>query len=260
MQLIKTEFTQNMFGYAYVMTRICSLFISAPLFSNKNIPLRVKTALSLLLAFIITPTINLSPIPDPISLSGLLLLLQQVLIGLIIGFIFQLILHISVIGGQMIAIQSGLAHASIVDPINQRDQPILSDFFVMITLLLFLISNGHILAISMIHNSFDLIPISLTDSYSFSYLDIVIYFGDIFSAALGFAIPTITAMFIINLTLAIMARSSPQLNIFNLGLPLMLFAGLFLIYLNLPNIVDHIETILVHEYQNAMTLVRSSNG
>lgn len=241
--------------YIYVLARISCLFVSAPFFSSKSLPIKVKTVLSILLAFIITPTITQSVLPDPLSIPGMLLMLQQLLIGLTIGLIFQFIFHISVVGGQIVAMQSGLGFASFVDPTNHETLPVISEFYLMITLLLFLISNGHIFLISVIHKSFTLLPVSSSTILNFSFVEIVTYFGDIFSGALAIAIPAIIALLIVNITLAIMTKASPQLNIFTIGFPLMLLIGLFIMYVNFSEIVTQTEHILATGYKDTLDLL-----
>ena len=136
-------------SYMFTLIRISSLFVSAPFYSSKTLPVRIKIILAILLTIIITPLTTQSSLPNPNSISGLLLIVQQILIGVTIGLIFQFIFHIIIVAGQIIAMQSGLGFASFVDPSNQEALPIISEFYLIVTLLVFLSSNGHIFLITL---------------------------------------------------------------------------------------------------------------
>lgn len=247
-------------SYMFTLIRISSLFVSAPFYSSKTLPVRIKIILAILLTIIITPLTTQSSLPNPNSISGLLLIVQQILIGVTIGLIFQFIFHIIIVAGQIIAMQSGLGFASFVDPSNQEALPIISEFYLIVTLLVFLSSNGHIFLITLIYKSFTLIPLSETTQLNFSYFEIVRYFGDIFAGALSVAIPAIVAMLIVNITLAIMTKAAPQLNIFTIGFPLMLLIGLFIMYINFSDVVSQTNEILSSGYKDTLDLLGISNG
>lgn len=255
MQLNGFTLEQFLATFVFVQTRVLCLFLAAPFFSAKTLPMRIKVVTSLLITFLITPALLMTDLPNPISIEGVLLLVQQMIIGIVIGLIFQCIFQISIVAGQIIAMQSGLGFASFIDPGNQDSLPIISEFYLTTTLLMFLITNGHIYLISMIANSFDLIPIGAPIQNTASFLDIVTYFGDIFSGALSIAIPAIVALLTMNITMAIMTKAAPQLNLFTIGFPMMLIIGIFIMYMSYSEVVTISGELLTRGYDEALLFV-----
>lgn len=252
------ETTPYVITYLFVLARVGSLIASAPFFSNKILPIKVKTILSLCIALTITSTIKTIHIDELISIDSLLLLVEQVIIGMTIGFIFQFIFHISLAGGHIIAMQSGLGFASLIDPSSQESLSVISSIYLTITLLIFLINNGHLYLISLIHKSFTLIPITMNSSLHLNFMDIVIYFGDIFAGALLIAFPAIIALIIANITLSVMIKSSPQLSMFTIGLPIILIIGLIVMILNFSSMATHVEQLLLSGQQQTLELLGQS--
>ena len=246
--------------FLYAFTRITSLFMAAPFFSSKTIPARIKIVVGFMITILILPMLPTSGLPEAFSIAGMVILLQQILIGVSIGLIFQFLFQISVVAGQIVAMQSGLGFASIVDPQSHENLPVISEFYLITTLLLFLIMNGHMYLISLIVKSFTIAPIGTFVHSSTSFLEIVSYFGDIFSGALAIAIPAIVALLIVNTTLAIMTKAAPQLNIFTIGFPIMLIIGLFIMYLSYGEFVDQTENVLSRGYVETLEFVGKAYG
>lgn len=245
--------------YIYVLARVSSLLINVPLFSSPILPWKVKIILALSVSVIVANTLKPMVLPHPLSFPGMMLISQQILIGLAISLMFQLLFHISIAAGQMIATQCSLGAMPILDPIHQESLPIMSQIYFILTLWLFLFTNGHIYLITIIHKSFDLFPLLLENQLQPMWLETVLYFGDIFSGALAVAIPSLIILLIVNISIAAMA--APSINAFMSGFPLMLFVGLGIVYLTLPSLILQTEERLLQGYDEISHLLRGvANG
>ena len=241
----------------YIFARIASLFLAAPFFNSQLLPLRVKLVLASLLTLLTLPLIKHLEAVSIFSFDGLIILLEQILIGISIGVIFLCLFQIIITTGQIIALQSGLGFATLVDPQNYETLPIISEFYLITTLLLFLSINGHTHLLAVIINSFQLLPIGGGFGDIANFQTIVAYVGNIFAGAVMLALPAIISLIMINLTFAFMSRTAYQLNIFTIGFPLILLSGLFVMYLNLPDMVNHIESIINSGFDIVQEYIRT---
>ena len=171
----------------------------------------------------------------------ILVVIQQMLIGVAIGFASVLLLNTFVLAGQILAMQTGLGFASVVDPSNGLSVPAVGQFYLILATLLFFVFNGHLMMIQMVIHSFEVLPIDGTWWSVDHYWDIVTWGGWMFTTALVLALAPLTAMLVINMSFGVMTRAAPQLNIFSIGFPFTLVAGLVIIWATLGNFMTQFE-------------------
>ncbi|MCJ8270700.1 MAG: flagellar biosynthetic protein FliR, partial [Psychrosphaera sp.] len=170
-----------------------------------------------------------------------ILIVEQLLIGIVMGFISRLMLQTFVVGGQIIAMQSGLGFASLVDPANGNSVPAIGQFFLLMTTLLFLSIDGHLLMIRLLVESFHSVPIGSTSSVLAMGYEVVLWAKWVFAAALLMSLVSIASLLIVNLSFGVMTRAAPQINVFAVGFPLTMVSGLTLLWLTLAYFLPHFE-------------------
>jgi flagellar biosynthetic protein FliR len=219
--------------------RIAGFLMVAPVIGSQLVPVRIRMVIALALTVIIVPVLPAMPNVQGLSLQGMFLVGQQILIGVALGFFMQLMFHTLVLAGQMIAMQMGLGFASMVDPSNGINVTVVSTFYLLFITILFISLDGHLTMLRVIADSFYSLPINTEFTFATtSMLAIVAAISWIFSSAMVIALPALTALLITNFAFGIMTRAAPQLNIFALGFPVSLLFGLFLIWLTLPAVSD----------------------
>lgn len=232
-------------AFVFPLARILALISSAPILGNKQIPIRIKIGLAMLITVIVAPTINVPGNIDPATAQGLLILIQQVLAGLAMGFSMRLIFTAIEMAGDLAGMQMGLGFASFYDPVNASYTPVLAQFLGIIAALAFLSTNGHLYMLAALADSFQAFPISSTLPSAAAFHTLAEWGTTIFTHALQLSMPLIGALMITNLALGILTRSAPQLNIFAVGFPITLSVGFATLALSLPYfapILDHIVT------------------
>nr|MBS0021174.1 flagellar biosynthetic protein FliR [Gammaproteobacteria bacterium] len=222
--------------------RISAFITAAPVFGNRLIPARVRMGVALTLTVVIAPVIPPVPLIDPVSAPGLLLAIQQLLIGAALGFALRLVFAVLEIGGQLIAQMMGLGFAVLVDPQNGIDVPVVSRLYLILATLVFLNLNGHLAVVEVLSDSFVTLPVASQGLGQRGLWALVIHAGWVFSSAVRMALPAIIALFIVNLAFGVMARAAPQLNIFAVGFPLTLIFGFFVMLLTLPSTLTQFES------------------
>lgn len=222
--------------------RIASLLMVMPVIGTQLVPTRVRLYLALAICLVLAP--NLPPMPqfDSVSLQSMLLIGEQVLIGVMFGFVLQLYFQLFSVAGQIIAIQMGLGFASMVDPANGVSVPVLGQFLLMLVTLLFLAMNGHLVVFEVLAESFVTLPVGqglLVDHY----WELAGKLGWVLAAGLLLALPVVIALLVVNLAFGVMTRAAPQLNIFSIGFPLTLVLGLFIFWLGIADFLAHFQAL-----------------
>jgi flagellar biosynthetic protein FliR len=221
-------------GLIWPLTRILALIAAAPVFGNTGVPQTIKLTLGVLLAGIIAP--NLPPLPavDPTSWQGLLIMVQELLIGTAMGFALRLVFAAIEFAGEVASQTMGMSFASFFDPTTSARSSAISQFMALIATLVFLATNAHLVLIESLVESFYTLPISATPMSLAAPLEMVRWGGKIFSAGMQIAMPIVATMLVTNIALAILTRAAPQLNLFGIGFPITLGGGLLVISLTLP--------------------------
>ena len=147
-------------AFLWPLTRIIGMISVAPLFGNVSVPARVKIALGIMLALIISPTVPALPALDPMSLPGFLILAQQLIIGLAIGFAMRITFAGVEMAGEITGMTMGLGFASFFDPQTRARSSAISQFLALLTLMIYLATNLHLVVLSTLAQTFELLPIS----------------------------------------------------------------------------------------------------
>jgi flagellar biosynthetic protein FliR len=239
-------------AFVFPLSRILALIASAPVLGNKQIPIRVKIALAMLITFIVAPTINVPSNIDPASAQGLLILIQQILAGLAMGFAMRLVFTAVEMAGDLAGMQMGLGFASFYDPVNASYSPVIAQFLGILTTLAFLSMNGHLYMLAALSDSFQAFPISASLPSAAAFRTLAEWGTTIFSHALQLSMPLIGALMITNLALGILTRSAPQLNIFAVGFPITLTVGFATLALSLT----YLAPILEHTVSEALDMMQ----
>jgi flagellar biosynthetic protein FliR len=221
-------------GLLWPLTRILGLVAIAPVFGNTSVPMLIKTTLGVLLAAVIAPTLPPVPIIDPTSWAGILILGQELLIGMAMGFAMRLVFAAVEFAGEVASSTMGFSFATFFDPSSAGRSSAISQFLALIATMAFLAVNAHLVLIEALVESFFTLPISATPMALTAPLEMARWGSSIFVAGLQIAMPIIAAMLVTNLALAILTRAAPQLNLFGIGFPITLGTGFLVISLTLP--------------------------
>jgi len=216
------------------LTRILGLIAAAPLFGNNSVPRSVKISLGVLLATIIAPTVPAIPAADPTSWAGLLILAQELLIGLAMGFTVRLVFAAVEFAGEVIGMTMGLGFATFFDPNTRGQSSAVSQFLALVTTMAFLAVNAHLVLLAALAESFVSMPISGLPIAGGAPLEVARWGGKIFAAGLQIALPVVATLLITNVALGVLTRAAPQLNLFGIGFPVTLGVGFLAISLALP--------------------------
>ena len=256
-QLTSAEINTWMAALLWPLTRILGLIAAAPIFGNTSVPVPVKVSLGVILAAIMAPAIPALPAADPMSMAGFLILIQELLIGLAMGFAMRIVFAAVEMAGEISSLTMGLGFASVYDPQTRGRSSAVSQFLALIATMAFLAVNAHLVLLEALAESFYTLPISATPMSSAAPYELVNWGGHIFAAGLQLSLPIVAALLITNIALGILTRAAPQLNIFGIGFPVSLGVGLLVISLTLPYLSLPIQNLVNQGVEAGRKLVRS---
>jgi flagellar biosynthesis protein FliR len=233
-------------SFIWPLTRILGLIMVAPVFGHRSVPVHVKIGLGVFIALIVSPA--LPPLPDVGlgSWQGLFILVQQLLIGLAIGFVMRVTFAAVDAAGEIIGLQMGLGFASFFDPQSAGQTLVIARFFNLLAMLVFLAINAHLLLLSVLVDSFQTLPISTQPIAVAGFFKLALYGSTVLAVGLQLALPLIAILLMTNLALGILTRSAPQLNIFAIGFPITLGVGLIMLDILLPYFAPQFEHLIEH--------------
>ncbi len=227
--------------FLWPFVRISSFILAAPLFGHSKVPAQVKIGFGILLTLLTAPLLPpLLQVPL-LSWAGVGILTEQIIIGLAFGLVMHIVFSVVQAAGEFIGLQMGLAFATFFSADTGSNTMILSRLLYMLTLLMFLAFNGHLLMIEVFVKSFSDLPIGVgginTDGFELLARFAVI----IFKSGLLLAFPLIAALLVINLGLGILNRSAPQFTVFSVGFPVSLTIGIFLLTIMMNDLGRFLE-------------------
>ncbi len=217
--------------------RALALFTALPVLGQRGVPTRVRVALAAFIALAAQPALPpltaaaLVPLDSP---TAVLLVVQQVVIGLSLGFAVRLVMAAVEFAGEVVGLQMGLNFAGFFDPISASAATATSRLFGTLVAWLFIVINGHLLVIAALVQSFQSFPIGPQPLAFVHQMQPQRWGAEIFSTALWIAMPLVALLMFVNLVLGAISRVAPQLNIFAIGFPITLGVGLVGLLMTLP--------------------------
>lgn len=216
-------------AFLWPLMRITGFMLAAPLWGHSSVPNQVKIAFGVLVTVAAAPLLPPLPQVPLISWASLGIVVEQLIIGIAIGLVMQVTLAVVQATGEFIGLSMGLAFATFFDPSSGTNTMVLSRVLYMITLLMFLAFDGHLVVLEILVRSFSLLPIGLQGLNPGAFEMLARYGGTILVSGMLLALPVMGALLVISLSLGILNRSAPQLTVFNIGFPTSLTVGLFLL-------------------------------
>lgn len=227
--------------FLLIFVRISGIFIFSPFFSSQNVPSIMKIGLSFFLALLITLSI-----PVDIDFTNqilLIVIIKELTVGIIIGFISYAFMSAFYVLGQIIDMKIGFGMANVVDPQNRVQVPLMGNFYYILSFLFMLLINGHHKVITALVDSYDYIPIGRF-IYDDNVMEIIVNsLAQAFEIGFKLSFPIVAIIFLTDIVLGIMAKTIPQMNVFVVGMPLKVFIGLAIIMITIPVFYDSIIEI-----------------
>jgi len=243
--------------FLLLFARIASMIVVAPFVGDQAVPPQVKVALSIFLAFVLYPLAHAQAPSIDLRLAALALLaVKEIAAGVLIGFAAGIIFFGVRFGGDLIGFDLGFSLATAFDPQAGQNSTVMARFFSLCMMMVFLLVNGHHFVFEALQLSYAAIPIGTIALTGPAVAGMTQLTGTLFIVGMKLAAPVIVASFLVNLAMAVLARVSPQMNVFFVSLPLKVGVGLLVLMASGPMVVYVFKKLLSGFEENVVELVR----
>lgn len=238
-----------------VMIRPGAAFIAAPVFGAQSVPVQIRLILSMAIGMTALNSVTVTLPPGGVaSIAGIAMVAGEVLAGLAIGFALQIAYAAAFVGGETISNAMGLGFANMVDPTSGAPTPVVGQFLSILSTFLLLSMDGHLMLIRYVVDSYRALPPGGGLMPNDAIHDLVWFGGSMFGAGLTIALPVAFALVLVQIVMGMLARSAPSLNLFAVGLPATLLAGLVLFAIAAPVMAESIVTAITSALDMAHSL------
>ena len=224
--------------------RLSALLWSIPMFDGPYVTPRARILLAAMLGMLVASTSPHVPAIDPLSFESVVITLEQILFGILLGLAIRILFAITNLTGTLLSMQMGLSMSVMMDPGSDQSL-VISQLFWLSGALLFIGFDGHLITLAIAIDSFELWPIG-ESIYSLSLTPLISLFSWMFAAGLLIALPAIIAMLLVNMTFGVASRAAPSLNIFVLGFPMTLLLGFVPLLLIVYQLGEHFFSFAEH--------------
>jgi len=230
---------EQLWIWIMAMIRPGAAMMIAPVFGATSVPIQMRIILSLMIGIAATNSSSIPlPLDDVVTFAGITFLIAEVLAGLAMGFALQVGYAAAFVAGETISNAMGLGFASMNDPQSGASTPVIGQFLSVLAVLLLLAMDGHLLLIAIIVKSYDALPPGAAFMSAEAIKGLVDFGGTLFAMGLVIALPVGSALILIQIVMAMLARSAPALNIFAVGFPVAILSGLVLMAIAAPVMAD----------------------
>jgi flagellar biosynthesis protein FliR len=237
------------------MIRPGAAFLAAPVFGASFVPVQLRLIIALAIGIpALSATNFVLPAEGLASIEGFMMVAGEVMAGLAIGFAVQIGFSAAVLAGETIGNAMGLGFASMMDPASGQQNPMLGQFLTILATFLFLAIGGHLALAATIVESYRALPPGEAWLTAESIRGLVLFGGVLFAAGLSIALPVGFAILLVQIVMGMLARSAPQLNLFSVGLPAALLAGIVLLAIAAPVMGEAIVGVLQQGLQESRRL------
>jgi len=227
--------TEKLQIFLLISLRAAGMFITSPVIGHKSIPTMIKAGLAIMLAIILVPMVSQMELPviDSVWMLGAIAI-KETAIGAIIGLFFSILFNAVRMSGNIVGYQIGLLVAQVMDPESNSQVSMVGEFLYVLALLIFLAIDGHHAILTAFSDSYQMIPVGIFN-FQGSAGDMLIKFtAYAFTIAVKLAAPVMITLFLVTVSLGVIARTVPQMNIFIVGLPLKIGIGFLVLAAALP--------------------------
>ncbi len=222
---------------ALLLLRLTGLLWIAPMFSSRSIPMSIRTAVLVVMTILLWPVAVAMPGAASAHVTASTMT-TELLVGLTLGLGAAVFIGAAEATGDMLAVQMGLSGANVVDPMSETQLPVLGQFLGLFVTVLILSSDGHVMILSALRGSLEVVAPGGSVDPSGGAFAVIRLGSTLLLLGLRFAAPVIAAMMIGNVTLGILARTVPQLNVLMAAFPIQIALGLFTLAVSLPLIAS----------------------
>lgn len=232
-------------AFSLILLRVSAFIVAWPVFGTKTVPIPVKILFSFVLATILLPIVSWQGVRiEILSDSIAWLALREVTIGVMLGFICRMFFFAVSVAGQVVSLSIGLSNAQVMNPALESSSTPIEQFEIVLATLFFLAINGHHLFLEGLVESFNLVPMSIVGIDFSSFYKFGNLVQEVVTIGIKMAAPVLVAVFFMNLSMGIIGRAVPQINVLVTSLPVNILTGFIVMLVSLPMLIGNMDGLI----------------
>lgn len=256
--LPQTVFLNSIDCFLLIFCRMTGLFVIAPIFGRRNLPVYAKIGFSFLLALILTQTINIQDLQYNDNLwMYAVLVAKEFIVGIVIGYVSYMVFTAIMFAGQIIDTQAGFGIVNVIDPMSNIPVPITANFYFILSMLVFLLVNGHHALIKALFDSFKLIPVGEAAFTPNMMNDVLRIMTGTFILGFKIAGPVVGTILVTDIALGVISKTIPQMNVFVVGMPAKVILGMLTIVITIPVFISILDIVINGVNSEMFNIVQS---
>lgn len=244
----------------FLSVRCGAALMAVPMIGGTAVPVQLRILLSITLGYFVAAWVPLPAPPAMMSFAAVLALVQEIAVGLMLGFVLQLAFAVPLIAAEQISGTMGLAIATSIDPASGAQAGALGTFFGLVLSLLFYATGAHLLWFDLLVESYRLLPAGQFAFGAWRAEAVVMFFGLGLSAATAIALPVVLVLLLVQIVTGLIARSAPSLNLFALGLPAGVLAGIAALIIALPVMSVQLRGVITDAIDASAALIQPAEA
>lgn len=246
--------------WAFVLTRIGAALLAAPFFGAASVPAQARVIVAGAVAVLVCNWTAVQPPANLLSLEGMVAVAGEVLVGAALGFVLQVAFAAPTVAAEVIGASMGMSIATAADPQTGAHSPALGQYFGIVLTLVFLGLGGHLIFIDLLVKSYAGFPPGQTWLGAERMADIAGFAAEMFAGAVAIALPATLILLLVQVAAGVMSRSAPSLNLFALGLPAGVLAGLAALIVSAPLVGDMMADLVTSALGKAGQILTPGGG
>ena len=243
--------------------RIIAMVELAPLLSSSSIPQIAKIGLSFFIAAAVFPSVLQAGYPIPANpVDYFLLVLGEVAIGLLIGFLLILIFSAFQLAGQFFSLQMGFGASEVFDPLSQVEIPLMGEFLNLIAMLVFISISGTTKFLLVgVQRSFQYLRAVDLVTHREEIIQLLVSgLGGLFQSALTISFPILGTLLLVSVAMGLLAKASPQMDVLTMGFPVSIGVSFLILFATLPFLMTAFERIIDGSFQTIGGFIMGAGG
>jgi flagellar biosynthetic protein FliR len=234
----------DLYSWLMIFLRVGAFLLVLPFFSVTSFPPTMRVALSALIAILLTPLMPafLAEKMDFISLMSVML--QELTIGLLLGFVSRMVFYAVEIAGNIIASQMGLNMATLLDPVSAQSEQIPASILFFLAAVVMLTLDLHHWVLIGFERTYSVLPMGGVHLNSALFESMVAQSGKVFMVALQISAPIIAVAFVVTLVFSVLSRAVPQMNVFQESFGVRIVGGLVVFGFTMQLTAQHVINYL----------------
>lgn len=250
----------NFLGFILILCRVSGIFTFNPIFSRNNFPMRLKAGTTLVMAVFFASTMGSISYNPSGTFMVVFDMFKELGLGLVLGFMVNLVLTVTIYAGEIIDTQSGLGMAKAMDPGTGVTMPLFANVYYYMFILYFFVTGGHLSYVKLFHISYETLPIGFSGFTADVAWAMVNYFGTVMTLAVKFAAPILAVEMITEVCLGVLMKAVPSIHVFAVNIQLKVLIALLILLIIAQPMSDFIEKLMGIMWQNLYGLLGIVGG